>query len=143
MSTTATHVMIFSVYGVEEAFAIVSEFSGVSAGMTFGNSAPKMKMTTAAIATVVEKNAHPSDRLAVRNTVATRAIAATSTGIQVRVCAEWASWAHSAQMPAAMTVGTARRAASLPVRARISPSVFRAQKIAPWGGRAYACSALH
>src|SRR5699024_2364603 len=88
MSTTATQVMIFSVYGVEEAFAIVSEFSGVRAGMTFGNSAPKMKMTTAAIATVVEQNAHPSDRLAVRNTVATRAIAATSTGIQVRVCEE-------------------------------------------------------
>src|SRR5690625_2285260 len=131
MRATATHVMILRVYGVEVAFAIVREFAGSVAGMTFGNRAPKMKITTIAMATVVAAKAQPSERLAVRITVATSAAAAMRTGIHVHRWEEYAACAQIAHTPATTRVGTASRAARVAERSRSSPGVCSARKSAP------------
>ena len=76
----AAQVMIFNVYGLDEAFSMVRLHAGSSVeGMTSGNSEPNSSTMVATIAKVVSRNAQPSRSSWVKITTPTRATAPMPT----------------------------------------------------------------
>lgn len=132
MAIPAHQVMIFSVYGVDEALVTVRlQASSSEDGMTFGNSVRKSIATTAATVTPENANDQPSRPAAIVAIAATSAT--TAMIIASRLQPSPLSSCVQTRKPSPSTAVTIPSfSASLPARSRMSPTVLSPANTAPW-----------